>query len=667
MQRILSVALITNYEVYIFDKGEWSIYSRYPSSQRETAVNEAKDLEHQYNRPTKVVKERYDPKTNHGDEVVVYLSERIMRGSQYYPKSGNNRRSYGRGADSWLDNLSDKRSENSQKVISYTGLFLRISLLILVSLVIAGLVTYLLTALLNIFGRDWSPSLLFSLTFASFIIVFILTAVISSLTLIPWKNVDLSTTPKIYPIQPFFKSRYQKMAEYNPFDSFFSFFRYLFGSKGTPPPEAASEDVAPKEIEEAQAEEPEETESVSPDTEDTDAETETTPDKKKEAEALHKAAQVTEEAEARKVPPEKMHKIRGIIDDFVKQVLGIVKRYDIRMDIYTRVSVNLIVAGACERISTFFNLPLKEYKDTLGHAIKEVSAETFVSDETKNREFYEAFNNPALEGYHRELIVFGNRAMDTVLRKIKRDAFAGLGEHMQAWREIVTAKVKPLEEGQKKAKIMTLMFTDIVDSTEMGQKKGQDFVQHILHVHNSVIREALRLYHGLEVKHLGDGMFVRFASAYDGLKAAIYIQDRFHSHNLAYPEEEFFVRIGMNAGEPISEDGDLFGTVVQITSRVCEQALGGQILISEDLHALTIGDGFIFNDEGDFALKGIKDKQKLYSVIWQIEPPTDEEKEKNEEDELAATETVPEQEAGLEKDAEIAQGEEPPPRIEIKA
>ena len=639
------MALITNYEVYIFDKGGWSICSRYTSSQRETAINEAKELERQTNRPTKVVKERYDPKTNQGDEVVVYLSAKIMNGARSFSKGGSYRRDS--GSDSWLDNTSYRKHSSAKKSLSYTGLFGRLFLLILASLGVAALISYLIVLLLNKIGEGLSSSTLYSITFAAFILIFVVTSIFSAILLIPWKDVDLLSPFSLNPSNTFAKSRYQKMTEYNPFESLFNFFRYLFTKREQRDPENKAEEITSEEVAAAEQEESGETESV------TAKEILEEVKDKKASKAEEKEPEAKEEV--RKVPPEKMKKIISIVDDFVKQVLSIVKRYDIRMDIYTRVSVNLVVAGACERISTFFNLPMKEYKEVLGLAIKAVSAETFVTDDNKTREFYEAFNNPTLESYHRELIVFGNRSMDTLLRKIKRDAFAGLGEHMQAWRDIVTAKVKPIEEELQMSRIITLMFTDISRSTEIAQNYGQEFMQKILHAHNSIVREALRLYRGNEVKHLGDGMFVRFDSAYDGLKAAIYIQDRIHAHNLAQPMEEFFVHIGMNAGEPISEDGDLFGTVVQVASRVCEQAKGGQILLTEDLYALAAGDGFIFNDEGDFTFKGLKDTFHLYSLVWQIgtQEPADESKERVEEEALASEETPAEQMESLEKDAEI--------------
>ena len=62
------------------------------------------------------------------------------------------------------------------------------------------------------------------------------------------------------------------------------------------------------------------------------------------------------------------------------------------------------------------------------------------------------------------------------------------------------------------------------------------------------------------------------------------------------------VRIGLNAGEPVAEDKDLFGTAVQLAARVCGQAQAGQILVPEGVRHLVAGKGFLFSDQGDVAL-----------------------------------------------------------------
>jgi adenylate cyclase len=77
------------------------------------------------------------------------------------------------------------------------------------------------------------------------------------------------------------------------------------------------------------------------------------------------------------------------------------------------------------------------------------------------------------------------------------------------------------------------------------------------------------------------------------------------------------VRIGLNAGEPIAEEADLFGTSVILAARIAAQAQGGEILASNVVRELVAGRGFLFADRGERALRGFEDPVKVYEVSWQ--------------------------------------------------
>ena len=74
------------------------------------------------------------------------------------------------------------------------------------------------------------------------------------------------------------------------------------------------------------------------------------------------------------------------------------------------------------------------------------------------------------------------------------------------------------------------------------------------------------------------------------------------------------VRIGLNAGEPVAEDEDLFGAAVQLAARVCGRAEPGQVLAANVVRELAMGKGFLFADLGDVALRGFEDPVRLYEV-----------------------------------------------------
>ena len=104
------------------------------------------------------------------------------------------------------------------------------------------------------------------------------------------------------------------------------------------------------------------------------------------------------------------------------------------------------------------------------------------------------------------------------------------------------------------------MFTDLKDSTLMTSKYGDAKALPLLNIHNAITRNALRLWRGNEVKHTGDGIMSSFVAADDAVACAIEIQQNFAEHNTTSPDQDLYVRIGISAGEPIEDHGDLFGS-----------------------------------------------------------------------------------------------------------
>jgi class 3 adenylate cyclase len=117
------------------------------------------------------------------------------------------------------------------------------------------------------------------------------------------------------------------------------------------------------------------------------------------------------------------------------------------------------------------------------------------------------------------------------------------------------------------------------------------------------------------VKSLGDGFMACFSSATGALECAIALQRAFAEHNES-AEEPTRVRIGLNAGEPIAEDEDLFGTAVILAARIAAKAEGGEIVVSDTVRGLVAGKGFLFSDRGDVVLRGFEDPVRLYEVRW---------------------------------------------------
>ena len=183
-----------------------------------------------------------------------------------------------------------------------------------------------------------------------------------------------------------------------------------------------------------------------------------------------------------------------------------------------------------------------------------------------------------------------------------------------------SAKRKPRKASAKPSGLVTILFTDMEGSTSLTQRLGDAEAQEVLRTHNRIVREALKAHDGTEIKHTGDGIMASLALASHALECAVAIQRTFAQRNESGPDTPIRVRIGLNAGEPIAEDEDLFGTAVQLAARVCAHAGPGQILASNVVRELAAGKTFLFSDQGDVVLRGFEDPVRLYEVWWGAHP-----------------------------------------------
>ncbi len=217
------------------------------------------------------------------------------------------------------------------------------------------------------------------------------------------------------------------------------------------------------------------------------------------------------------------------------------------------------------------------------------------------------------------------------------DEFLGEGEEAAAAAELLASRKpakpkKPKLAKQKKRKaatpsgLATILFTDVEGSTALTQRLGDAKAREVLRQHERIVREALKSHGGSEVKTTGDGFMTSFSSATRALESAIAMQRAFAAHNeaaAARPStgsgraEVIRVRIGLNAGEPIAEEEDLFGTGVNLAARICGPAEAGQILASDVVRQLVAGKDFLFADRGEVRLRGFDEPVRLFEVRWE--------------------------------------------------
>ncbi len=161
----------------------------------------------------------------------------------------------------------------------------------------------------------------------------------------------------------------------------------------------------------------------------------------------------------------------------------------------------------------------------------------------------------------------------------------------------------------------TILFTDLEGSTNLTHQLGDARAMALLRTHDEIIRDSVRRHGGSEVKHTGDGLMAAFPSVSGAIDGAVQIQRRFANEDeFGYPLR---VRIGMSAGEPVTEHSDFFGAAVQLAARLADRAEPGTVLVSSTVRDLALGKGFEFLKRGRLRPKGFPDPVQVYEVVWQ--------------------------------------------------
>ena len=155
--------------------------------------------------------------------------------------------------------------------------------------------------------------------------------------------------------------------------------------------------------------------------------------------------------------------------------------------------------------------------------------------------------------------------------------------------------------------LATVLFTDIVGSTERLAEVGDGRWRAKLDEHNRVVRSELDRWRGREVKNSGDGFFATFDGPARGLRCAAGIVDRVAELGLS-------VRAGLHTGECELLPDDVAGMAVHIAARVMDRAAPGEVLVSSTVKELVVGSGLRFADRGMQELKGVPDAWHLYAL-----------------------------------------------------
>jgi len=160
---------------------------------------------------------------------------------------------------------------------------------------------------------------------------------------------------------------------------------------------------------------------------------------------------------------------------------------------------------------------------------------------------------------------------------------------------------------------VTIAFTDIVDSTLMIGRLGDQAWLDVLRRHNAVIEDATTAHGGTVVETQGDGSMLAFSSARRAVACAVTIQREI---DLAFADDSppIRVRIGLHTGDALKERDHFFGTTVHYAARVASQALGGEVLVSSLIRDLVSGADVVFLEIREVELKGLAGSHRLFAV-----------------------------------------------------
>ncbi|NVJ93424.1 MAG: adenylate/guanylate cyclase domain-containing protein [Methylocystaceae bacterium] len=575
-----------SYEVQVYHHDRWQVHARYPFHERAVAIREAKELSKERNAiPVRVIMEDYNPTTGRHSEVFVYRNG-IEPGQKKSPKlntrSGTNwasgdRVGYQRDDitdydfDDYIDPFDPVEKPKANVNVS---MFLAIiSAITVIGFGSGGAAAGLLALLMHAFDVTLAPNIQKGMYIGMFVTVFLI-ATLSSI------------------------SYYTARFNLNPFHK---------KPKKTP---VVKKSKISKEMEKA-------AEAI-----DKMPVVETSPPEETEFTFLdgNMSVEIVEEEDEIAFSEEAQNQKMFLIN-FLGVCMGALKGGESNIQTLNRFGLNLFMSGAVVRLCNEHDLSEDETDNILRRILEMLGASSVQADRFA-LEYEKYLEDPR----HAELF---NRSGDIAVRYSDGDQAAPLyiRETIEDW-----INWKSEEEQNFNPNMLVIMFTDMVGSTDLTTKHGDYAAQEVLKAHDMIVRTALTNFEGTEIKHLGDGIMASFKKPNLALQAAIEIQKRVQGNNRSGPEFPLHVRIGLNSGEPIKKNNDLFGKSVQLAARICDMTSSDRISISHYLKDL-FGEKpvYTFEDLGLCPLKGFEEPQQVYNLNWEAPPLAYEDEDESDE------------------------------------
>ena len=153
--------------------------------------------------------------------------------------------------------------------------------------------------------------------------------------------------------------------------------------------------------------------------------------------------------------------------------------------------------------------------------------------------------------------------------------------------------------------LVTVLFTDIVSSTEIASEVGDKRWRALVAAHHGLVRQALKRHRGRELDTAGDGFFASFPRPADAIRCAVEVAEGVRQFGLE-------IRAGIHLGEAEVMGGKVGGLVVNTGARIMAIGTAGEVLVSSTVKDLVVGSGIEFTLRGSFDLKGVPGQWQLY-------------------------------------------------------
>ena len=309
-----------------------------------------------------------------------------------------------------------------------------------------------------------------------------------------------------------------------------------------------------------------------------------------------------------------------------------------KLDPLTTFGCHLYFAGAAEVLCQTRGLP-----PTVQAKVLEPCVIAMGRKPDQARTFVEKYDEYLLEPSYHEMFRVGREAMETYIvdeRKSAKSeddsegdsadaappAAAQGGEDWEKETDIGIFLLHALEDfatptsrkEKKKAEggTISVMFTYIVGLGDLTEEHGEATGRRVAGAHDMIVRQAIRDENGREVKHTGEGIMAAFETSAEAVTAAVTMQRGFNAHNLEEGDIPLHVKIGINAGEPIIEGDDIFGTTVQVAARLAQNAVADQILVSTVVREISVSRDLEFASARAREFKGVAEPVPVFEAVW---------------------------------------------------